>query len=73
MLKAVSPSHAMSEDSESYFECSVWILTVKCNAHGFSQYYDFQNQKITMLKNIGYIPKLTAWHFYQGPMSGTCV
>ncbi|WP_419614027.1 hypothetical protein, partial [Thiolapillus sp.] len=72
-FQAASPSQAMSEDSKSYFECSIWILTVKCNAHGFSQYYNFQNQKITMLENIGYITELTAWHFYQGHMSGTCV
>ena len=53
--------------------CSIWILTVKCNEHSFSQHYNFQNQKITMLENIGYITELTAWHFYQGHMSGACV
>ena len=37
VLKAASPSQAMGEDSKSYFECSIWILTVKCNAHSFSQ------------------------------------
>ena len=70
MFRAVSSSQAMSEDSESYFECSVWILTVKCNVYGFSQCYSFQSQKIAMLENIGYINELTAWHFYQGHMSG---
>ena len=52
MFKAAIPSQAMSEDSKSYFECSIWILTVKCNAHGFSHFYNFQKQKITMLENI---------------------
>ena len=61
------------EDSKYNFECSIWILTVKCNAHGFSQYYNFQDQKITMIENIGYITELTAWYCYQGHMSGTCV
>ena len=70
---AANPVQAMSEDSKSYFECSIWILTVKCNAHNFSQYYNFQNQKITMLENIRYIIELTAWHFYQGHVSGACV
>ena len=56
------------------FECGIWILTVKCNAHSISQYYNFQNQKITMLENTGYITEPTALHFYQGHMSyGTCV
>ena len=64
---------AMSEDSTSYFECGIWILTVECNAHSFSQHYNFQNQKITMLENIGYITELTARHSYQDHMSGTCV
>ena len=73
MFRAASPSQAMREDSKCYFECNFWILTGECNAHGFSQYYDFRNQKITMLENIGYITKLTAWHCYQGHMSGTCV
>ena len=73
VLKAASPSQAMSEDSKCYFECSIWILTAKCNAHGFSQYYNFQNQKITMLENIGYLSELTAWHCYQSHMSGACV
>ena len=73
VFRAASPSQAMGEDSKSYFECSIWILTVKCNAHGFSQYYNFQKQKMTMLENIGYITELTALHFYQGHMSGTCV
>ena len=54
VIRAASPSHVMSEGSKFYFECSVWILTVKRNAHGFSQYYNFQNQNITMLENIGY-------------------
>ena len=65
MFKAASPSQAMSEVSKSYFECGIWILTstVKCNTHGFSQHYNFQNQKITMLENIEYITELTAWHF----------
>ena len=44
------------------------ILTVKCNAHGFLQSYNFLNQKIIMLENTGYIPELTAWHCYQGHM-----
>ena len=69
MFRTASPSQAMSEDSKSYFECSIWTLTVKCNAHGFSQYDNFQNQEITMLVNIGYITELTDWHCYQGPMS----
>ena len=73
MFRAASPSQAMSEDSESYFECSIWVLTVKCNARGFSQYYNVRNQKITMLEYIGYITELTARHFYQGHMSGACV
>ena len=73
MFKAVSPSQAMSEDSKSYFECSIWILTVKCNTHGFLQCDNFQNEKITVLENIGYITELTAWHFYQGHKSGICV
>ena len=73
MCRAASPSQAMSEASKSYFECSIWILTVKCNAHDFSHYYNFFNKKITMLKNVGYITELTAWHFYQGHVSGTCV
>ena len=51
MFRAASPSQAMREDSKSNFECSVWILTVRCKAHGFSQYYNFENQKITMLEN----------------------
>ena len=55
-----------------WIQC-IWISTVKCNAHSFSQYYNFQNQKITMLKNIGYITELTAWHCYQRHMSDTCV
>ena len=73
MFRAASPSQAMSEDSKSYSECSIWIWTVKCNAHGFSQYYNFQNQKITMLENMGYVTELTAWHCYQGHMSSTPV
>ena len=72
VIQAASPSQVMSEDSKSYFECSIWILTVKCNAHGFSRYYNFQSQ-ITMLENIGYTTELTAWHFHVGHMSGTCV
>ena len=40
---------------------------------GFSQYDNFQNQKITMLENKGYITELTAWHCYQGHMNGTHV
>ena len=72
MFRAVRPSQAMSEDSKSYFECSIYILTVKCNAHGFSQ-YSFQRQKITVLENVGFITELTAWHCYQGHMSGACV
>ena len=55
VFRAASPSQAVCEDSDSYFECGIWILTVKCNAFGFSHYYDFQNQRITMLENIGYI------------------
>ena len=39
MFKAANPSQAMSEDSKSYVECSIWILTVKCYTHGFSQCY----------------------------------
>ena len=39
------------------FDCSV-----KCNAHGFSQCCNFQNQKITMLENVGFITELIAWH-----------
>ena len=73
MFKAASLSQAMNEDSKSDSQSSDWILTVKCHAHGFSQYYNFQNQKITMLENTGYITELTAWHIYQGHMSGTCV
>ena len=41
--------------------------------HGFSQCYNFQNWKITMLEYTGYITELTAWRFYQGHMSDTCV
>ena len=73
VFRAASPSQAMREDSKSCFECSIWILTVTCNAQGMSQHYNFQNQKITMLENIGYITELTAWHCYQGYVSGTCV
>ena len=69
VFRAARPSQAMSEDSKSYSEWSIWILTVKCNAHCFSQYYHFQNQKIIMLENRGYITELTAWHCYQGHMS----
>ena len=50
MFKAASPSQAMSEDSKSCFERSICIWTVKCNAHSFSQYYNFQNVKIKMLE-----------------------
>ena len=64
VFRAANPSQAMSEDSKSNFECSLWILTAKCIAHCFSQYHNFQNQKITMLENMGYITELTAWHFY---------
>ena len=35
------------------------FLTLVC-------YYNFQNQKITMPQNIGYITELTAWHWYHG-------
>ena len=73
MFKAASPSKAVSEDSKSDSQSSDWILTVKCHAHGFSQYYNSQNQEIIMLENIGYITELTAWHCYQGYVSGTCV
>ena len=69
MFEAASPSQAMSEDSKSYFEWGIWILTVKCNAHGFLQYYNFKNQKATVLENIWYTTELTAWHL----MSGICV
>ena len=72
VFQAASLSQAMSQDSKSYFECSIWISTVKCNAHSFS-HYNFQNQKITMLEMIGYITELTAWHFCHGHMSGTFV
>ena len=68
VFRAASPSQAMREDSKPYFECSIWILTVKCYTHGFSQCYNFQNQKITTLENIGYT-ELTSWHCYQGHMN----
>ena len=64
VFRAASPSQAKSEDSKSYFEYSIWILTVKWNACGFSQYDNFQNQKTTMLEKIGYITEMTAWHFF---------
>ena len=72
-FRTASLSQAMSEDLKSYFKCSSWIFTVKCNAHGFSQYYNFQNKTITMLEDIGYIAEMTAWHLYQGDMSDACV
>ena len=71
VFRAASLSQTVREDSKSDFECSVWILTVKCNAHNFSQYYNFQNQKVTMLENVGYITGLTAWRCFQGHSSGT--
>ena len=37
VFRAASLSQAMSEDSKSYSECSIWILTVKCDVHSFSQ------------------------------------
>ena len=70
VFQAASPLQAMSEDSKSYFECSIWILTVKCNAHGFTQCYYFQNQKIAMLENIGYT-ELKAWRCCQGHRKGS--
>ena len=73
VVRAASPSQAMTKDSKYYSECSIWILTVQCNAQGLSQYCNFRNQKITMLEKIGYITELTAWHCFQGHMSGTCV
>ena len=30
VFRAASPSQAMREDSKSYFECSIWSLTVWC-------------------------------------------
>ena len=73
VFRAASSSQAMSEDSKSYFEWSIWLLTVKCNARGFSLYSNFQNQKFTVLENIGYTIELTAWHCCQGHMCGTSV
>ena len=76
VFRAANPSQVTREYSKSYFECCIWILTVKYyNAYSFSQNYNFQNQKIAMFENIGYIYKteLTVWHCYQGHTSGTCV
>ena len=58
---------------KSHFEWGIWILTVKCNAHSFSQYYNYQNQTIIMLENRCITTKLTPWHFYQGHRSSACV